>query len=590
KLCLPYAIIALITLFQKDPFPFLISGWDQDTNPWDELLYPPFKQETKHRYGKPHVRLTSNSPAMNGSCLTFTAKLEFPRCQKKDSSGNLVYDEYCVNADGQLLSGYVYNWMSWLDDYGFGRCTDLKRCNVFPDGKPFPQHSDWRRRDYVYVWHTMGQYFETCDGSSSSLTLSTTNWAFGAGVMEVMVYHKSEWRKYFPFSTDSTVFIITDHIPLFVNISQKEAENITEKNVFIKGYDIIFKVQIHDPSSYLRTADTVDFIWTFGDGNQLVTHSNIATHAYGTLGNITVKLIVKAAFRTKCPPPTPPPTHFSLPYTGKEDIHKCTCTHTCTHTEMDVFPFHLIVITSPSPSTELSPTYPEMTTNMTLNGTMTTDSGVGSSNMVQHIHITESECFCDMYGTFEDQIVIIGKYLNTSPHLHDIVYCSHGALFLSTWASLLSSVCTTMADSTCRQVMSIMCDDVNSPDEGCHVSLKCTFHEPGTYCVNITLGLPGGLAFTTTTVTIGNISGNGKSRDLDQLAMTMLACGAVLLVIFAFITFFVYKRYKVYRLARRPRLEDTNGDDLVRSPLSRLRVLLFPVNEEQSHLLTNRHL
>ncbi|KAK1805298.1 hypothetical protein P4O66_019636, partial [Electrophorus voltai] len=486
---------------QKDPFPFLISGWDQDTNPWDELLYPPFKQETKHRYGKPHVRLTSNSPAMNGSCLTFTAKLEFPRCQKKDSSGNLVYDEYCVNgksADGQLLSGYMYNWMSWLDDYGFGRCTDLKRCNVFPDGKPFPQHSDWRRRDYVYVWHTMGQYFETCDGSSSSLTLSTTNWTFGAGVMEVMVYHKSEWRKYFPLSTDSTVFIITDHIPLFVNISQKEAENITEKNVFIKGYDIIFKVQIHDPSSYLRTADTVDFIWTFGDGNQLVTHSNIATHAYGTLGNITVKLIVKAAFRTKCPPPTPPPTHFSLPYT---------------------------VITSPSPSTELSPTYPEMTTNMTLNGTMTTDSGVGSSNMVQHIHITESECFCDMYGTFEDQIVII-EAPSSFHHMlpNQIVEVSAVKVTNATvnivvtcLDSLPSSVCTTMADSTCRQVMSIMCDDVNSPDEGCHVSLKRTFHEPGTYCVNITLGLPGGLAFTTTTVTIGNISGNGKSRDLDQL-------------------------------------------------------------------------
>lgn len=60
-------------------------------------------------------------------------------------------------ANGQLQSGYVYNWTSWIDDYGFGKCTDIKKCNVFPDGKPFPQSNDWRRKSYVYVWHTMGE-------------------------------------------------------------------------------------------------------------------------------------------------------------------------------------------------------------------------------------------------------------------------------------------------------------------------------------------------------------------------------------------------------------------------------------------------
>ena len=57
-----------------------------------------------------------------------------------------------------MHSGYVYNETgTWLDDYGFGECNDLKRCNVFPDGKPFPQSNDWRRKGYVYVWHTMGE-------------------------------------------------------------------------------------------------------------------------------------------------------------------------------------------------------------------------------------------------------------------------------------------------------------------------------------------------------------------------------------------------------------------------------------------------
>lgn len=59
-------------------------------------------------------------------------------------------------ANGQLNSGYVYNWTSWLDDYGFGKCPDVKKCNVYPDGRPFPQSNDWRRRSYVYVWHAMG--------------------------------------------------------------------------------------------------------------------------------------------------------------------------------------------------------------------------------------------------------------------------------------------------------------------------------------------------------------------------------------------------------------------------------------------------
>lgn len=65
-------------------------------------------------------------------------------------------------ANGQLHSGYVYNWTSWLDDYGFGKCPDFRKCNVFPDGKPFPQSNDWRRKSYVYVWHTMGGRAHNC--------------------------------------------------------------------------------------------------------------------------------------------------------------------------------------------------------------------------------------------------------------------------------------------------------------------------------------------------------------------------------------------------------------------------------------------
>uniref|UniRef100_A0A673LS75 Glycoprotein (transmembrane) nmb n=1 Tax=Sinocyclocheilus rhinocerous TaxID=307959 RepID=A0A673LS75_9TELE len=469
----------------KLPIPFPIPGWDPDTNPWDESLYPPFKQQLNRRHDKPpRVRLTSDSPAMNGSCISFTAALEFPPCQKEDSTGNLVYDEHCDDANGQVPSGYVFNWTSWLDDYGFGKCTDLKRCNVFPDGKPFPQSNDWRRRGYVYVWHTMGQYFETCDGSSSHLTLNTTNMTFGAGVMEVMVYRKRERRKYSPLSADSTVFFITDKIPLSVNISQKHPASITDKNVFVRGSDVIFNVQIHDPSNYLKTADAVDFIWDFWDGNQLVTHSNVATHAYNTLGNITVKLLVEASFRVPCPPPTPTPMHFTQAHTTGNLINTGTLLSQTTDillSKPDISYTLLSIRTKMSTTVpEASPTYKQPT----------------SPPMIKHTHFKESDCFRHMYGSFEGEIIIIGK---------KIVGPLFSKNIISPLLSVPSVACTIVANSACREVKNIVCEDVAPYGEGCKISLTRIFQTPGNYCVNITLGLPGGLALaTTTSVTIGN--------------------------------------------------------------------------------------
>lgn len=94
-------------------------------------------------------------------------------------------------------------------------------------------------------------------------------------------------------------------------MSQKSATNQTQ-NVFFRGEDILFQVQLHDPSGYLRTAAaSVDFLWDFRDGNQLVTHRNVTTHAYSQLGAVEVKLVVEAAFATECPPTAATPTLMS---------------------------------------------------------------------------------------------------------------------------------------------------------------------------------------------------------------------------------------------------------------------------------------
>ncbi|XP_051526371.1 protein QNR-71-like isoform X1 [Myxocyprinus asiaticus] len=598
----------------KFPFPFPIPGWHPDTNPWNENLYPPFKQELTHRHDKPpRVRLTSDSPAMNGSCISFTAALEFPPCQKLDANGNLLYDEHCddgmveASANGQVRSEYVLNWTSWLDDYGFGKCTNLKTCNVFPDEKPFPQTSDWKRRGYVYVWHTMGQYFETCDGSSSHLTLNTTNMTFGAGVMEVMVYRKRERRKYSPISADSTVFFITDKIPLSVNISQKEAANITDKNVFVRGSDVIFKVHIHDPSNYLKTADAVDFIWDFRDGNHLVTHSNVATHAYNMLGKVSVKLLVEAAFRIPCPPPTPTPKYFTQVHTTaiptippvtqvitskmESTKAKIVTNPSLTTTPRDP--------TSAVPTTEPFQTDAEVTSSITVTPIPETSSAFDqptSPPMIKHRHFKESDCFRYMYGSFKDEIIIVeppptlynpppnqilkvsaAKVTNTSVNF--VVTCL---------GSVPSMACTIVSDSTCREIQNIICEDVAPIGKGCKIGLKRRFQTPGTYCINITLGVPGGLALaTTTSVTIGN-SANKNTPKSSHITKVVLSSSAVLISIFAFIACMVYKRHKVYRPVRRFML------DVERNPgvgsLSKLRAALFPANEERSRLLTERPL
>ena len=62
------------------------------------------------------VRLTSDSPAINGSSISFTAKLEYPPCQKEDPNGDLVWDEHCD--DGMELEASGAN-LQRLGVWGF---------------------------------------------------------------------------------------------------------------------------------------------------------------------------------------------------------------------------------------------------------------------------------------------------------------------------------------------------------------------------------------------------------------------------------------------------------------------------------------
>uniref|UniRef100_H3DK59 Glycoprotein (transmembrane) nmb n=1 Tax=Tetraodon nigroviridis TaxID=99883 RepID=H3DK59_TETNG len=533
-------------------------GWDQDTNPWDDYLYPPLNLKTneltRHK-GKPKVHLTSDSPALNGSCITFTAKLEYPPCQKEDAGGDLVWDEHCEDGTELEASGYVYNWTSWLDDYGFGKCPDVKKCNVFPDGKPFPQSNDWRHKSYVYVWHTMGQYYETCDGSSSSVTVNTTHIPLGAEIMEVLVYRKRERRKYSPLTVDNTVFYVTDKIPVAVSISQKAAVNQSE-NVFFRGKDVVFKVQLHDPSGYLRTAAALDYIWDFRDGNQLVTHRNVTTHTYSRLGTMSVKLVVEAAFPAECPP-------TSAPATGPVSTSQASSSPS------------IVVTTERLPPTVTSET-PE--------------SGPTTLDWLRVRRLRSRQCFRYVHGTFVGNITIIEPpfQLKSAPHSRIVdvsasrVTKTDVSFLVKCLGNIPVSACTIVSDPSCTEVRAITCDDV-PPLSECEVRLQRSFAEPGTYCVNITLEDSGSVALASTTVTIN------KSQDAPGRSLLPIHTCSLCLTFRRMTDVLLVSRYKGYRPVQRPALGSICYRG-VGGHVGHLREKLFPPREESHHLLTERPL
>ncbi|XP_024296749.1 protein QNR-71 isoform X2 [Oncorhynchus tshawytscha] len=586
-----------------------IPGWNPDSNSWDDYLYPPFSpKELTRRKGQPiKVRLTSDSPAIIGSMVSFTAKLEYPPCQKEDANGELVWDEHCpdgveleASANGQLKHGYVFNWTSWLDDYGFGKCTDLKRCNVFPDGKPFPQSSDWRHKGYVYVWHSMGQYSETCDGSSSTLTVNTSDITQGPELIEVMVYRKRERRKYSPLATDKTVFFVTDKIPVAVNISQKAASNLSA-SVFVRGEDVVFSVSVHDPSNYLKTADAVDYIWDFKEGNQLVTHSNVATHAYSAVGEVNVKLMVEVAIKIPCPPPTPmsvtspQTTAAPTPPTG---THSITSKMEITH---GYVPVTTARPTSKGPKTPVPGTtgfqttepLPSTVADLTQGFNPTSLLPAVPTPMVQlpHRHLAATDCFRYLYGTFQTNITIIEHLINSQPanRIVDVsaakVTNTDISFLVKCLGSTPTSACTIVSDPSCRQVRNIVCDDV-PPSLGCEVRLRRTFLEPGIYCVNITLEDASSMALAT--ITISNTDPDTPVSKAPHTAEVVLSSSAILVAIVAFIAFIVYKRYKVYRPVTRSLVEDASVHVEIGGRMGRLREIIFPTNEESRRLLTDR--
>ncbi|KAG8514696.1 Transmembrane glycoprotein NMB [Galemys pyrenaicus] len=510
-----------------------LNGWSSDENDWNEKLYPVWKRgdsRWKHSWKGGHVQasLTSDSPALVGSRISFVVNLVFPRCQKEDADGNIVYEENCRNDTGASPEQYVYNWTTWAEDSDWRNGSGHGHHNVFPDGKPFPRHPGWKKWNFVYVFHTLGQYFQKLGRCSARVSIDTANVTLGPQVMDVTVYRRHR-RTYVPIAKVKDVYVVTDQIPIFVTMSQKNNRNSSDE-IFLRDLPIMFSVLIHDPSHFLNKS-AIDYKWNFGDNTGLfVSSSNTWNHTYVLNGTFNMNLTVQATVPGPClsPSPRPPPFTTSLVPTSDNTWElRESPDENCQLTRRGYFTASITII-----------------------------EGILEVNIIQMTDVLLSMPQPD------DSLV-------------DFVVTCQG--------TIPTEVCTIISDPTCQMAGSTVCDpvDVNVGDP-CSLIVRRAFGRPGTYCLNLTLGDDASLAFTSTLV---SIPGKGTTSPLRMAngALVTVGCLAVFITVIAF---FMYKKHKEYKP-----IENSTGivvkGKRLNIFLSHAKAVFLSGNKEKDPLLKN---
>ncbi|KAM9308824.1 transmembrane glycoprotein NMB [Gastrophryne carolinensis] len=537
-----------------------IHGWSSDSSSWDEKLYPAWKSrdprwENCWKGGKVVAHLTSDSPALVGSNVTFAVTLQFPRCQKENEDGDIVYERLCGNASFSNQDQYVYNWTKWVDYCDEGNCSFVSK---FPDGRPFPHHHDWRRHNFIYIFRTQGQYYQKLGRSSAILSINTTNITVGAQTIEVSVFRKG-WKRHYPVAKASGMYIITDQIPFYVNISQKNNKNSSD-GIFIKDSPITFDVRIHDPSHYLNKS-ILSFNWSFGDGSGLFVSNNpVLTHTYTLLGNFSANLTIKAAIPGPCKPVTPTP----LPTTHAP--------------------------TTPLPTTTTTPTTASTTRNAT-DLLLFEDEDFLVSTEEQNVTTTQTTvqttsapgCFIYRYGYYNATITVVDGILNVNIiEMTKLQMLSEAGdslidFVVSCEGGLPTDACTTVLDASCMIPQNMVCDQIPASDQ-CLLTLRRTFPEPGSYCVNITLSDGASLALASTLVSVDGGSGTKKTVSVALTIFGLVALAATVIGVLLF------KKYREYK----PIISSADeGGNRISVYFTQVKDIVFRGNPENAPLLKN---
>ncbi|XP_042332951.1 transmembrane glycoprotein NMB isoform X2 [Sceloporus undulatus] len=532
--------------FSHNGYHRRLKGWSSDHNNWNDKLYPHWEEgdprwENCWKGGRVVASLTSDSPALVGSNVTFSVTLKFPQCQREDNDSNIVYDRKCINGSSDYVNlpdQYVYNWTEWIDNCGWENCTHNNSHNVFPDGRPFPYHHDWRRRNFIYVFHTFGQYYQKTGGSSAIVSINTTNITLGKQIMEVSVYRRG-YRSFVPVTAASLVYVVTDKIPFYVNMSQKNDRNASD-HIFIKDIPITFEVKIHDPSHYLNRS-IISYHWNYGDGSGLfVSNNSVSTHTYKLPGNFSLDLSVQAIIPAPCGPVTPSPPLPTTPAITTQLPSNMTTPTSYSTTEL--------------PTGQLSAEGCHVTRNGPYKASLFIVEGILGVNIIQMTNVQVAAT------QVENSMV-------------DFVVTCQG--------SLPTDACTMIADPTCQVLQSEACDPVDITDE-CLLTIRRAFNESGTYCVNITLGDATSLALTSTLISISG-AGGSFSRTAEGV---LIAC-AFLVVVAVSLTFFLYKRYKEYKPIEKKKEQEATSEGL-RVYFNNVKAVLFPANNERDPLLKSK--
>ncbi|KAL6065459.1 hypothetical protein STEG23_011572 [Scotinomys teguina] len=477
--------------------------------------YDEEEEETRSPGGRVQAILTSDSPALVGSNITFVVNLVFPRCQKEDANGNIVYEKDCRSDLGLTPGHYVYNWTAEAEDGDREGGISQSQHLEFPDRKPFPRPHGWKKWSFVYVFHTLGQYFQKLGRCSARVSVNTVNMTLGHQVMEVTVFRRYG-RTYIPIAQVKDVYVITDEIPVFVTMSQKNDRNSSDET-FLRDLPIVFDVLIHDPSHFLNDS-AISYKWNFGDNTGLfVSNNHTLNHTYVVNGTFNLNVTVKAVVSGPCPSPSPTPPTPSPSLS--EEKRSSGCSHLGRESCGGHFPRALSALT------QTPEEVPTGYTSMELND------------------ISNENCQTNRYGYFRATITIVEGILAVNitqiadvpmpmpqpdKPLMDFTVTCEGAT--------PTEVCTIISDPTCQMAQNRVCSPV-AVDELCLLSVRTAFNGSGTYCVNFTLSDDRSLALTSTLI---SIPGKGPASPLRMTNGTLISIGC-LAVFVTMVTILLYK-------------------------------------------------
>ncbi|XP_012879853.1 PREDICTED: transmembrane glycoprotein NMB isoform X1 [Dipodomys ordii] len=445
-----------------------LHGWSSDENDWNEKLYPVWKPgdarwENSWKGGRVRAVLTSDSPALLGSNITFVVNLVFPRCQKEDANGDIVYEKNCRNESGLSPDPYVYNWSK---DSDWGNDSDRSQ-HMFPDGRPFPHPHRGKKGNFVYIFHTHGQYFQKLGRCSVRVSINTTNLTLGPQVMEVTIYRR-HGRAYIPIAQVKDVYVVTGEIPVLVTMFQKNDRNFSDET-FLRDLPIMFDVFIHDPSHFLNKS-AIDYKWNFGDNTGLFISTNhTSNHTYVLNGTFNLNLTVQAAVPGPCLPPAPTP---SLGTAGDNLLELSQVSdENCQIYRYGYF-----------------------------KATITIVEGILEVNIIQ---ITD----VPMPGLHPDNSLMdfTLTFKGTTP----------------------TEVCTIIADPTCQTTQNVVCSPADVHEMHL-LTMKRAFNGSGTYCVNFTLQDDTSLALMSTLI---SIPGKDTAFPLRIANGTLISLGCLVIIV-----------------------------------------------------------